>query len=40
MVRTSQWPLPAVTAAYAALQARRTAGQGASDFAVITRDDV
>jgi 3-hydroxyisobutyrate dehydrogenase len=39
MVRTAKAPLPAVTAAYAALQARQRAGQGERDFAVITRDD-
>lgn len=37
MVRTAREPLPALTAAYAALEAAKAQGLGESDFAVVAR---
>jgi 3-hydroxyisobutyrate dehydrogenase len=39
MTQTSEYPLPALTAAYAALESARQAGRGGEDFAVIAADD-
>jgi hypothetical protein len=38
MVRTAREPLPALTAAYAALEVARAEGLGENDFAVIARE--